>query len=80
MPKQLPYYLTGTTHWLTEDKAIAMAIELAPCLTVEESDGTWSVYHLSKTPRVTGQPLYNEPTRRHMLYELVHPGGEKPHM
>jgi len=73
MSKNLPYYLTGTLHYQTEDQAVARSIECAPAIALKESDDTWSVYYLSKTPRVPGQPLYHRPAGEHILTEILEP-------
>lgn len=67
--QSLPYYLTGTAHWLTEDKANELACQRAPAIVVDGKDGTWSVWYLSETPRRTGQPLVRKPSCPHKLYK-----------
>lgn len=69
MSTKLPYYLTGTTHWLTKGSAIAHAKRDLPAIAAKDADGTWSVYHLSTTPRSSGQPLFNKPEVEHFLFE-----------
>lgn len=70
LPDNLPYYLTGTSHWHSKGMAVVMAKRHVPALAVKDEDGTWSVYELSATPRQSGQPLFRRPTREHFLFEV----------
>jgi len=69
MSENLPYYLTGTHHWLTKDDALLKAAKHFPAIAVSDADGTWSVWFLSARPRRTLQPFVRVPEREHMLFE-----------
>jgi len=56
MQTQTPLYLTGTSHWLTEQQAKSLAGTNDK--TKREADGTWSVIHLDAAPRYAGQSAF----------------------